>query len=127
MRPIKFRAWDTKRKKMFSAEEMGRDQLTLSTDGRGFINVHGTSTRLSTFLTHLIPEQFTGIRDKSGKEIYANDTMQSKDGLRKYVVTWNKAQGYWYLNGLGGPWAVNTPMWEDYEVIGTIHDEEAKE
>lgn len=46
-RPIKFRAWHSKHKKMFSPEEMGRDQLTIMLDGTGFINVHGGDTKLS--------------------------------------------------------------------------------
>lgn len=77
MREIKFRAWDKHRKKMRSAEEMGRDQMTLSPDGRGFINVHRLLEE-SEYCTNLLPMQFTGLKDKNGKEIYEGDGIRAE-------------------------------------------------
>lgn len=122
MRPIKFRAWDTKRKKMYSAAEMGRDELTLNPDGRGFVNVNGVSTKLSHYCSHLIPMQFTSLHDKNGKEIYESDivlfdsTVENMPNTR-HVIKW--LDGHFTGGGILGAGDYDG---KDCEVIGNIHE-----
>lgn len=127
----KFRGWDTKRKKMWSPEEMGNDQLTLSPDGKGFINVSGTDTRLSHYLPHLIPLQFIELPNKNSKEIYEGDILRVTDpnGDRRenLVVQWDeKGTAYpidvclyeFDVTSIG--WAVG--MGYEFEVIGNVYE-----
>jgi len=121
MREIKFRGWHNKKKEMFSPEEMGRDQLTIMPDGRGFINVHGSSTRLSSF-PDMIPMQYTGLKDTDGVDIYEGDYVRCSlaEGVVKY---WN-SQGSFRIDYPKG--SIAFPMLHfnscsDYKIIGNIY------
>uniref|UniRef100_A0A6M3J3L9 Putative YopX protein n=1 Tax=viral metagenome TaxID=1070528 RepID=A0A6M3J3L9_9ZZZZ len=116
MREIKFRAWHTVQKKMYSAETLGADQMTLSADGRGFINVSGDAFHLSQFAGEkMIPLQYTGLKDKTGVEIYEGDIVRISlpgFGIEKdLVVEWEDGK-------------YKEPMFEDFhrEVIGNIYE-----
>lgn len=116
----KFKGWDTKRSKMFSPKEMGQDELTLNPDGRGFVNVNGTSIRLSQYCPHIIPLQFIWWTDINNKEIYVGDICRCNDMFIDFVEIGN---GGFIFNGNCPETQATRPYnWNKIEVIGNIYE-----
>jgi hypothetical protein len=100
MREIKFRAWDK------STNKMCNDFLYFVEDA---IYQHQGNPWQDT---RFVPMQFTGLKDKEGKEIFEGDILETPYG--KLKVEW-----------VNGGWVLGDTDWlyaqaEESEVIGNV-------
>jgi uncharacterized phage protein (TIGR01671 family) len=110
MREIKFRAWDKKLNKMFIPNHI--DQGVVVVDVR-HEDINGFGTHEEEYPNPYELMQFTGLKDKNGKEIYEGDIVKYKDKLTldEHIIEFENGR-------FGYPMA----DYKFYEVIGNIYE-----
>lgn len=104
-REIKFRYWDTKRNQMVGWESI-----------KTFCRF-GAVERMK----HQIFQQYTGLKDKNGKEIYEGDEFHLGDPRITYKVVWHDTGFMGKQNGAGS--FVGLKHWKNrIEIIGNIYE-----
>jgi uncharacterized phage protein (TIGR01671 family) len=116
MREIKFRAWNDIDKIMVDLKKI----TPFATDIPGlFIPEKGVKPG------YLIIEQFTGLKDKNGKEIYEGDVISCRDWETPKVVVFRGGSfGYEYPDDIFEPlFLIDGGIGvSDIEIIGNIHE-----
>ncbi|MFW2822555.1 YopX family protein [Levilactobacillus brevis] len=117
----KFRAWDKKTKEYFHISELwnsGTNPECFNFDG--WTDNFGNKGRLKD----IVIEQFTGLKDADGKEIYVGDIVHviTEDGYERTGKVIFENGCYWVDNGMD-KYPVNRIGFERYtlEVLGNVH------
>jgi uncharacterized phage protein (TIGR01671 family) len=118
MREIKFRAWDT---------EYGGFQYSENMNGtdRDCEGGWWGDCILDYKIQYPILQQYTGLKDKNGKEIYEGDILENKNynkntvGFRT-IVEWME-EGYWSFNSCSINMNIENNIHE-LVVVGNIYE-----
>ena len=127
-RIIKFRAWDKKRKRMYKVLHLHLASFEGSwATVEGFDVIAQSEVNIQIQPKDVELMQFTGLRDKTGKEIYEGDIVKHISGWNEYVseVFWDESSYMFKYKMPGGSDPIYYwmhPEKTEHEIIGNIYE-----
>ncbi|WP_260144022.1 YopX family protein [Leuconostoc citreum] len=121
MRDIKFRAWNSSISVLANVIEIRFNQNSILTDDSKFL----------WDLNKAVLEQYTGLKDKNGVEIYENDIIHVQSNLYKDhigAIIWSQGTAGFCISDNTNEFNIPRPLgiqmdgFLSYEVIGNIHE-----
>lgn len=111
MRDIKFRAWDKDHNDMWSSEDLKEEEISIYPTGE----VTGTFNNFEIM-------QYTGLKDKNGKEIYENDRLKQDESIIQIVWSGRGFEGRYINKSQVHDSAITNNNYYQWEIIGNIYE-----